>query len=768
MSRRSVPRGRAGRRGAATRSGAEQHRAWLQLVDTEGPFLAVPPLKRVWSEGMPQLDRDRLDALRAAKPAFEKAYDDLTQTRGDDPGDETLDVYRTARDGWVETLLREVFGWDELLHLGEASAAGPVLEKATVTSDSGAVRRRPSGALLHRDTVGALVWVIDPVESLRQILDDGWAHSPIDAMVDMLRAADVPIGLVTDGRWWGLVSAPRTSAGGSDAGASATLPASGIIDALTLIEEPEVRDALAALLDPDLRLIGGRDQDRLPALFVESVAAAEEITVSLGVQVRRAVELLVHAFSESAAEAKRQGLPDPLPIGEDGSADEVYQAAVTVMMRVVFLLFAQERQLLPQGQVFEAAYGLVGVLEELDARARDEGEESLDGTRQTWHQLLATSHALYAGASFDDVRIPAYGGSLFDPRRFAFLEATTGTGALAVTVSDRVMKHVLRAVQVAHVKGEARRVSFREIDVEQIGYIYEQLLGYTTRRVDTLTVGLDGTPGSELEIPVDVLDDLAENAATDPKIATAIAAWAKEHQPAAKLPGHKTLTKALSTGDMASTRTERRLRAVSPDPDVRERLAPWIGIIRDDLRDRPTVFLPGDLVVAETPSRRNAGAHYTPRALAEEVVEHALAPLVYHPGPHQTGDRDAWRLRHSTEILDLKGRRHRLRFRGLLGGGGTLPGPAPRRGLGAPRRCHRLRPLGREARDRRDPRGGRALPLRRRHQPDGRRDVQAVALARVPGPEAAVLVRRRQAVLRKLSARVDGPAPDRGTASLPG
>lgn len=649
---------RAGaRRPGTTASVADRHRAWLQLVDTEGPFLAVPPVKRVWSAGMPQLESDRLEALRAAKPAFEQAYDAVSVALADEGGADAVAAYRPARDAWVEAVLRDVVGWADLLRLdGDDGGTAAVLDRATVTSDSGAVRRRPTGAMIHQDRVGALVWTVDPVEQLRQLLDDGWAHSPIDAMVEMLRAAEVPIGLVTDGRWWGLVSVPRPGtptvlkhAGGD----SPILPSSGVVDALTWIEEPAVRDAFMHLLDP-VRLVAGRPQDRLTALFVESVAAAEEITVSLGVQVRRAVELLVQAFSESAAETRGQEMASPLPVREDGSADEVYQAAVTIMMRVVFLLFAQERGLLPASSVFTGAYGLVGVLDDLERRVRDEGEEALDASSLTWHRLLATSHALYRGASFEDLRLPAYGGSLFDPRRFAFLEATTESGTLAVAVTDRVMRHVLRAVQVATVKGEARRVSFREIDVEQIGYIYEQLLGYTARRADTTLIGLVGPEGNEAEIPVDVLDDLAERHVTDGKIATAIAAWVDEHQPSSRLPTPTALAKALAAGDAAADRTERLLRAVTRDEQTRARLAPWIGVIRTDLRGRPTVFLPGGLVVVETPSRRNAGAHYTPRALAEEVVEHALAPLVYRPGPHQTGDHTAWRLRSSTEITDLK------------------------------------------------------------------------------------------------------------------
>ena len=51
----------------------------------------------------------------------------------------------------------------------------------------------------------------------------------------------------------------------------------------------------------------------------------------------------MQALSESALAAQAAGEPDPLP----ANRDQVYQAAVTVMMRVVFLVFAEERGMLP-------------------------------------------------------------------------------------------------------------------------------------------------------------------------------------------------------------------------------------------------------------------------------------------------------------------------------------------------------------------------------------------------------------------------------------
>ncbi|MCG3017701.1 hypothetical protein KZ288_28615, partial [Escherichia coli] len=81
--------------------------------------------------------------------------------------------------------------------------------------------------------------------------------------------------------------------------------------------------------------------------------------------------------------------------------------------------------LLPAGELFEQGYGIAGELERLTARENDESEEALDATSLTWHRLLATSQALYKGASFENLRMPAYGGSLFSTVRFPFLTNTT-------------------------------------------------------------------------------------------------------------------------------------------------------------------------------------------------------------------------------------------------------------------------------------------------------------------------------------------------------
>lgn len=631
-----------------SRSPEQMHREWLELVDTDGPFLAAPVLKRAWPQGMPPLKtlengQQRASELRQEKAAFEAAWDEWHRVRvGSDDDKAVADAtrkYREQEKAWVLFILRRLLDWREDYRLAEDDAAEAAAYDAE--SSNGAIQVSPSGLLELNDTVGAVVLMVDPVvENLTEIPDDGWNASAIDRMQHMLRAkqATCSIGLVTDGRWWALVSAPK--------GKSA---AWGQFDSQMWIDTPQVLNAFVNLLS--IRsLVTDTEKNRLPALFAESVTAAEDITEALGGQVRQAVELIVAAFNESSARARNAGRPDPLP--DDG--EKIYEAAVTVMMRVVFLLFAQERGLLPRSGLFENAYGLAGMLDMLEERARDEGEEAMDGTSMVWHRLLATSQALYGGANFEDMRLPAYGGSVFDPQRAPFLVATDEHGELTVVVPDRVMHHVLRSVQIAVVGRESRRISFRDIDVEQIGYIYEGLLGYTCLRSKEVVLGLEGAKSQEPEVPLSALEQIAADSADDAsgaKRATAIEEWVKANASASKTPSRSKMGKLL-TGSSPED-VERALLSVTHDKAMQDRLRPWMGLIRRDLRGKPVVFLAGDLYVAETSSRKDAGAHYTPRALAEEVVVHALEPLIYQPGPLQTNDRSQWRHISSTDLLNL-------------------------------------------------------------------------------------------------------------------
>ncbi len=117
----------------------------------------------------------------------------------------------------------------------------------------------------------------------------------------------------------------------------------------------------------------------------------------------------------------------------------------------------------------------------------------LERRYDAWPRLLAAFRAVHGGLKHDDVHIPAYGGSLFNPDRFPFLEGrkrgTTWKDEIAnpLPVNNRTVLHLLEALQLLQIKvqgggpAEARRLSFRALDIEQIGHVYEGLLDHTAK-----------------------------------------------------------------------------------------------------------------------------------------------------------------------------------------------------------------------------------------------------------------------------------------------
>lgn len=599
---------------------------WLTIVETDGPFLSKAALKSIYPSGLPQPDTS-VDDVNATFSHEFKVWEAAWRSN-------SAESYNVARDRWVTAVLRDLLLWNGDLNTNPDASL-------VVHSPDGRVSVRPWATLDRGDGPVALVTVVDRTENLRALPNDGWAADSIDRLAALLRETGVPVGLVTDGQWWAIVSA-RTD----------VTTASGVFDASLWTQERPSRNAFFALAG-FASLASGDVEKRLPALFELSIASAEQITEALGDQVRRAVELILQSMSDVHLRALLTNEGSPLPT----DAKLVYEAAVTVMMRVVFLLFAEERGLLPTHDLYRAGYAIAGVRRELEKEATDNSPEALDHTWETWHRLLAVSGAVYNGASFEDVRMPAYGGSLFDPERFPWLTAVDTQGQLAVRVSDRAMLEVLNAVQVAHVGGEARHLSFRDLDVEQIGYVYEGLLGYSAAYVDELVVGLDGSKaGFEPEIPLSELESIAETANAHADFAKGLIAHLKKTQENSKPRTANQLAKAysLTNAEKAADAKTALAHVLLGDQDAVERLLPFHALVRRDLRGFPYVVPAGGLVMTESPQRANTGTHYTPRSLAEEVVLHALQPLVYFPGPLDTEDEKSWMLKSSAEVLDIK------------------------------------------------------------------------------------------------------------------
>ncbi|AEY93071.1 hypothetical protein SHJG_7804 [Streptomyces hygroscopicus subsp. jinggangensis 5008] len=637
--RRTASSGIAAAKAQAT-DGRRQHQEWLDLTEVSGPFLTMPVLLRAWPQ-LDALEKDERARLRARHADWQ------TDTTA-------------GRDEWMAYILSRLLGWNDALTLRVGESEHHGLDRLTLRVAEHNTEVRPDFALVDPGTDLAtepsteaaakrvrLLGMTVPAGTAPTARAGGggdWAAAPADRLARLLRHHGVPLGLVTDGRWWCLVWAPL---GG--------VTTTAVFDAIGWNEAAErnVVRAFVSLLRRR-RFFEYDEPETLVGLLKESLAAGEDVTEALGVQVRQAVELLVDAIGRADVRAMEDGAPGLHASGV--SAGEVYRASVAVMMRIVFLLFAEERGLLPaDNEVYARSYSARFLRDELKARADEEGEASLEHTRSAWHRLIALFHAVHGGVDHpgSGLHLPAYDGSIFDPDAYPWLERTTPL----LPIDDRTVLHMLQAVQEVRVgKGkdrEVRTLSFRALDVEQIGYVYEGLLSFDGRRATEHMVGLIGPEGLEHEVPLRELESLAAKAGGSVKtLAKAIHDRWKDPKPPAT--AGQLEKKLAPVGAEASAEARRRLNAVTKDPALTERLLPFVGILREDLRGLPTVIPNGALYVTESSLRKNTGTHYTPRFLAEEVVLHALEPLVYEPGPLQTADTAEWRLKSADQILDLK------------------------------------------------------------------------------------------------------------------
>ena len=624
---------------AASRRVAAQHEDWLNLTDAEPPWFSLPAMRRAMPDG--------LDPTPPQVRAEHKAR--WHSDNGTGPASRAPD-----RSSYIDWLLRDVLGWAGCYLTGEqlpAAFAEGVTRHDVTVEPTGVYQPdlpAPVGLLDQPEPAAGsgeprvLVFVLAAGTDPRQRpAGDTWPATWVQRAALSCRHHQVPLALVTDGDHLTLVHAPERGATGW-----------GTWRASEFASEPVLLDSFVSILR-SRRFIGAAPQNTPEALLAESAGTQAEVTDRLGTQVRQAVELLVNAISR--ADRSRGGA---LLAGVD--PHEVYEAAVTVMMRTVFLLVAEENDLLPIDNPHYRDLYSIRILRETLEQDQFEHAEALETRTTAWHRLLATSRAVHSGIHHEELSVPAYGGSLFDPDRFPFLEGrttdstwTANPGA-PIAVTDLDVLAILDSLLVLHFRdhsgaADTRRLSYRNVDVEQIGHIYERLLDHDAVTADTVVLGLVGTPGEEPEVPLPELElkMLSGN--------SRLAAWLsdKDATKAGRRAGTRKQVEKLLTGTADGHLRAGLLQACQGDQALFERIEPFAGLLRRDLRRRPLVFLNDDVYVTETGSRRDSGTAYTTRELADEVVEHALAPLCYSPGPQDTPDTTKWRIREPEEILDL-------------------------------------------------------------------------------------------------------------------
>jgi hypothetical protein len=314
-------------------------------------------------------------------------------------------------------------------------------------------------------------------------VDGHWQATPQSRIERLLRETQVPTGLLCNGTELRLVYAPRGESSGY------------ITFRVKEMAEVAGRPIFAALhmLLCSERLFSAAEKQRLPAILADSRKYQNVVSTQLAEQVLAALFELLRGFQ--SADAQRHG--DLLREVLATDPNHVYGGLLNVLMRLVFILYAEDRNLLSSDPVYTNYYSVTGLFERLRVDA-GRYPDTMDQRYGAWAQLLTLFRLIYDGGQHDKFHVPPRRGYLFNPDRYPFLEgrqSAVGSGQLGVGsgqlsvgsckdqgqmtsavpfVSDGVIFRVLSNLLML----DGERLSYRTLDVEQIGSVYQAVMGF--------------------------------------------------------------------------------------------------------------------------------------------------------------------------------------------------------------------------------------------------------------------------------------------------
>ena len=474
--------------------------------------------------------------------------------------------------------------------------SGTVLRPDFAVRERGSPRAQPlgssSGVGTTTATEGAkwqlLVRVLAPATDFDGVARDGSGidASPHSQLERLLRASGVTAGLLFNGVALRLVSAPR--------GESSGWLDFHVADMVLTAGRP-ICAAMRLLLN-EQRLLSLPADKRLPALLAESRKFQNKVSEQLAEQVLHSLYELLRGLQAAHDATKGELLRDHLT----NSPDEIYRALLTVVLRLVFLLYAEERDMLPnEDRIYEQHYSLAGLYERLreDAAFYPDTMEQRYGA---WAQLLALFRMVHDGAHSRAMRMPERRGVLFDPDRYLFLEGryvrrTRAERIEAPLVPDGTVYRVLEKLLVL----DGERISYRALDVEHVGSVYETMMGFRLETANGPSIAIRATKkhGAPATVNLKELLDEARNKRIK---------WIRDRT-------DRKLTERVGKTVRESTTLEGLHAALE-------------SVI--DRNSTPDLVPGGAMVLQPSEERRRSGSHYTPRELTEPIVRTALEPVL--------------------------------------------------------------------------------------------------------------------------------------------
>ncbi len=300
-----------------------------------------------------------------------------------------------------------------------------------------------------------------------------WEATPQQRLERLLKESEHPIGVLWNGVALRLVYAPRGESSGH-----LTFP----LEPMTTVDGRPMLAVLQMLLGPDRLFEGGASNTRLRPLMEQSRKEQNEVSTRLAEQVLEALWILLRGFDAAGLKA-----PDP---------SHIYGGLITVLLRLVFLLYAEDEELMPSDSLYGQHYSVGGLAQRL-RQDRADYQNAMEGRRGAWATLLSLFRLVYDGGGPSEAYLPARHGDLFDPEAYPFLEGrpadtsyTNGPLTSVPAISDAVVEQVLTKLLLL----DGQILSYRALDVEQIGSVYEGIMGFMVEKATGPSVGITHRP----------------------------------------------------------------------------------------------------------------------------------------------------------------------------------------------------------------------------------------------------------------------------------
>ena len=149
------------------------------------------------------------------------------------------------------------------------------------------------------------------------------------------------------------------------------------------------------------------------------------------------------------------------------SLQDVREASLVLLYRLLFLLYAEDRDLLPVGEKRYDDYALRHQRLEVGKRVTD-GDAFSTSAGKIWTHVADLARIIDKGDT--SVGIPPYNGGLFAVENTPLLDT--------IRIPDNVMAPALDALSWLREGGNARYINYRDLSVQQLGSIYERLLEF--------------------------------------------------------------------------------------------------------------------------------------------------------------------------------------------------------------------------------------------------------------------------------------------------